>query len=117
MTLIEVMIALAILSFVLVSMAAYLMRFASGVSTDNNRTTAAALAADRLEMIRGTLRYVAVDSFAVVEDSIPNFPGFARTTTVTRDSSSTLDHKRVTVAVTGPKLTTAVRRSLVVAKF
>ncbi|MDQ6828845.1 MAG: hypothetical protein M3081_08265 [Gemmatimonadota bacterium] len=117
MTLIEVMIALAILSFVLVSMAAYLMRFASGVATDNNRTIAASIAADRLETIRGTLRYVAVDSFAVVEDTVANFPGFARTTTVTRDSNSTVDHKRVTVAVTGPKLPAAIRRSIVIARF
>ena len=117
MTLIELMIALAILSFVLVSMAAYFMRFASSVATDNNRTVAAALAAERLEIIRGTLRYAAIDSFAVVEDTVPNYHDYARTTDVVHDSSDTVDHKRITVSVTGPKIVNPVKRTLVISKF
>ncbi len=120
MTLIELMIALTILTFVLVSMAAYFMRFASSVYTDNNRSIASALAADRLEMIRGTLRYNAIDTMAVTESSLPSFPGFARVTEVTHvggDSLSLVDHKIITVSVTGPKIPTAVKRTLVIAKY
>ncbi len=120
MTLIELMIALTILTFVLVSMAAYFMRFASSVYSDNNRSIAAALASDRLESIRGTLRYAAIDSMAVTEDSVPEFPGFSRVTAVTHvggDSLSVVDHKVITVSVSGPKLGVPLKRTLVIAKF
>lgn len=118
MTLIEVLIALVILSTVLVGMAEYLGRFARQVNVTAVSATAADLVTSRLEFIKGITNYARVDSYAVTESTLPGYPGYSRITSVSRVSSSSEDYKLVTVRVSHPILgADTVRKTTVVPRF
>lgn len=120
MTLIEVMIALVILSGALVLLAGFMARFAHSIGETQARTTANQLAAERLEFARQAGLYTNVDTIATTENPVAGYPGFTRQTVVTRvggGTSDTLDYKIVTAIVSASGLTTPVRKTTIIAVY
>ena len=118
MSLVEVLVALVILSTVLIALCEYLGRFAREVNVTAVNATAGDLVTSRLEAIKGITRYDRVDSHAVTETAIPGFPGYRRITSVARVANAREDYKLVTVRVTHPFLgADTVRKTTVVPRF
>ena len=117
MTLIEVMIALVILTGALLGMGKFITSFSHATSDGALSSVASDLVLDRLETIKGTSQYAALDAFAVTETSITGFTGYKRVTLVTRTLDGTQDYKAITVTVSNPGLSTAVKKSTIIAAF
>ena len=120
MTLIEVVFALVILTFATLSIGRYFGEFIAAASTSNFRATAAYLASDRIAEIRSSNSYANIDSYAVTETTSPVPAGFVRTTRVQHvggGATDIMDYKVVTVSVTGPKISTPLKRTTVIAVF
>jgi prepilin-type N-terminal cleavage/methylation domain-containing protein len=121
MTLIEVIVALVLLTGALLSMGAFIARYAKVTGAVSRRSEANELVADRLEEVKGALRYSAIDSlYAKTEPTLPGHPGLTRQTLVTRTGGaapSLYDYKTVTVIVNGPGLTTPSKKTTVISVF
>jgi prepilin-type N-terminal cleavage/methylation domain-containing protein len=121
LTLVEVIVALAILSGVMLGLGMFSVRLSQATSAARLRVTAAQLAADRLEAAKGAVRYTAIESlFVATEASITGYPGYARRTWVTRvggAATDTIDYKIVTVQVTNAQMTGNVRKTTVIAPY
>lgn len=121
MTLIEVIVAIVLLSGALLSMGAFIARYANVSGVMTRRVEANELVADRLEEVKGAIRYSAIDSvFAKTEPSIAGHPGLTRQTIVTRTGGaapSLYDYKTVTVIVNGPGLKTPSKKTTVISVF
>jgi len=120
LSLIEIMIAMVILTVVLLGMGRYMVDFSRTVRKSESRTVAVNLAAQRLSEIRASPNYSGLETnFATTETVIAGFPGYTRSTAITHVGGPrptyTNDYKVATVAVTGPGLTAAVRKTIVVA--
>lgn len=113
-TLIEVLVALGIMSGALIGMAAFVGKAQHTVGSNSIASTASDLAAMRIEAVKGSNNYGALEQMAVTETSIIDGPGFTRTTLVTRTNTALGDYKTVTVLVTHPAMTTATRKTIVV---
>lgn len=117
MTLIEVMIALVILSVVMLSMGQYIAQFAHATATSGETSIASDLAAARLEQIKGSGSYATIESaFEGTETNPSGATGYTRETIVNVTSSSTAAYTTVTVEVTGPR-SEPVRKTTVIASF
>jgi Tfp pilus assembly protein PilV len=120
MTLVEVMIAMTILSGALLALATFTGRMTRATADANLRTTAEQLATERLEAARWSGTYTALDTFARTETSIAGFTGYRRQTWVARTGGATgdsLDFKTVTISVTNPVMATPVRKTTIIAVF
>jgi len=121
MTLIEVIVALVLLSGVLIAMAAFMAKYANVSGTMARRIEANELVADRLEQVKGAVRYSAIDSiYAVTESSIPSHSGLTRQTLVTHTGGtapSLYDYKTVTVIVNGTGLKAPSKKTTVISVF
>jgi prepilin-type N-terminal cleavage/methylation domain-containing protein len=121
MTLIEVIVAMVLLTGALLSMSAFIARYAKVTGAVARRSEANELVADRLEEVKGALKYSAIDSlYAKTEPSIPGHVGLTRQTLVTRTGGaapSLYDYKTVTVIVNGPGLKTPSKKSTVISVF
>jgi Tfp pilus assembly protein PilV len=120
MTIIEVIVAITLLTGALLAMAAFIARYAQVTGNTTTRTEANELVADRLEEVKGAMKYTAIESFAKTESAIPNHPGFARQTIVSHTGGtppSLYDYKTVTVLVTNPSLRTPAKKSTVISVF
>jgi prepilin-type N-terminal cleavage/methylation domain-containing protein len=123
LTLVEVIVALAILGGVLIALGMFAVRLSQSTTSSRIRVQAAQLAADRLEAVKGAPRYTAIESlFVATETSVPGNPGFRRQTWVTRVGGSfadTIDYKIVTVQVSNSQLasTATVRKTTTIAPF
>lgn len=125
-TLIEMAIAMTILSIVLVVIPYAEIRFTRAVSTNRIRNEANALADAWIARCRSEPNYAALDSTSAgkCRGTVTGLGtyNFTRTTTVTGDATlsgvadSLNNYKRVTVVVTGTALTTPVKRTITVAK-
>lgn len=115
-SLIEVVIALTILSSVVMMMAVPAGRFMSTVNKSQRQVQAAAAANAQIALVR---TYPVYDSLRVKFDSTRNntpFTGWTRTTTVARTGAGTTsDITRVTVTITGSGLATPIKRFATVA--
>jgi hypothetical protein len=121
MTLIEVMIALVMLSTVLVGMGVFMARYGHAVGTSSAKATARELVAERLEYVKGATQYPSIEAnFGGLETSVPGHPGFTRRTLVMhvggRDADR-YDHKVITVVVNGPGLDQPVKKTSVISAF
>jgi prepilin-type N-terminal cleavage/methylation domain-containing protein len=117
-TLVEVMVALVILSVVLVGMASMTGSLLRNTTTSDRVAAAIQLAEHRIEQVQLEPSYARLDSlYAGVESNFPEFPGFTRTTTVVRygGSGQPYDYRKVTVTVSGPGLPAPVSRTVTVA--
>jgi prepilin-type N-terminal cleavage/methylation domain-containing protein len=125
-TLIEVAIAVTILSIALLIIPYAGIRFTRAVATNRVRNEANALADAWIARCRSDPNYAALDSTGTgkckgTATGLGTY-GFTRTTTVTGDASlsgmadSLNDYKRITVVVSGGGLATNVSRTVTVAK-
>jgi prepilin-type N-terminal cleavage/methylation domain-containing protein len=121
LTLVEVVVALSILGGVLLGLGMFSVRLSQATSAAKMRITAAQLAADRMEAVKGAPRYSAIESlFVATEAIIPNNAGYSRRTWVTRVGglvTDTIDYKIVTVQVTNSQMSSNVRKTTVIAPF
>ena len=119
MTLIEIIIALTILSVVVLGMGQFAFNFSRAERQSEARTIGVFLADQRLSEIRSSPNYSAIDSiYGVAEPTISGFTGYARSTTIVHTGGPkplTNDYKTVTVTVTAPTLASAVKKTIVVA--
>ncbi len=121
LTLIEVIVALSMLGGVMLGLGMFSVRLSQETSRARMRITASQLADDRIEVVKSAPRYSAIESLYVkTEASIGGYAGFARQTAVTRiggQASDSIDYKIVTVQVTNPQMTGAVKKTTVIAPF
>jgi prepilin-type N-terminal cleavage/methylation domain-containing protein len=115
-TLIEVLIAVTILSVVVLMMAAPASKFLSVTAKSQRRVAASSVADAQIAAVR---MYPNYDSLRIKFDSTRNnvpFPGYTRQTQVIRTGVNTTgDVTRVVVTVTGPGLATPIKRYATIA--
>ena len=121
-TLVEVIVAFAILGTGLVSLASFSATFVRALNDSDLRGRAAEVAADRLETVKAGTDYDGLDTtFAEPTPvAVPNAAPFRRQTLFRRvggGTSDTTDYKVVTVIVTAPALRTPVRRTTAIGDF
>lgn len=117
-TLIEVMIALVLLSVVLLGLASATTQFLRVVTTSDRTSAAIQLASDRIAWAQLYPDYATLDSaLTAVETGFPSLPGITRTTTVAHvgGPGQSTDFKRVTVTVAGRGLLAPLERTVTVA--
>jgi len=121
LSLVEVIVALAILGGVLMALGMFSVRLSQSTSSSRIRIEAAQLAADRLEAVKSAPRYTAIESLYVATEAVVGgHPGFSRQTWVSRvggAASDTIDYKIVTVQVANSQLTGNVRKTTVIAPY
>jgi len=118
MTLIEVLMALVILTGALLGMGRFITNFSHATSDGTLTSTAADLVLDRLEYVKATHPYSALSSFDDDEDEdIPGYPDFKRKTKVQRTNNAQYDYTAITVTVTHPSLSAPVKKSTIIAAF
>ena len=115
-TLVEVLIALAMLSVVLLASAASTTKYLGVITRNRMRIQAAAVADAQIAKVRVSPAY---DSLTVRFDStrsgIP-FPGYTRSTRVIRTGAgSTTDVTKIRVTISGPELSSPVVRYATIA--
>lgn len=125
-TLIEVVLALVILSFVLLMLPVAGLNFTRTVFDSRRRNEANAVADAWIARCRMDPNYDALDSTGTgkCRGTVTNLGtfSFTRTTTVALDATvsgvanNLNDYKRVTVVITGGGLTTPVSRTLTIAR-
>jgi prepilin-type N-terminal cleavage/methylation domain-containing protein len=116
-TLVEVVVAVALLGGVLLSFAAFAQRMARGNSLATQRSTASDLAVERLEAVRSATDYAAIDAYAVSEPTLAGYPNIARQTYVRRTQGTASDHKTVTVVVRLTALRDSIVKTTIIPAF
>jgi prepilin-type N-terminal cleavage/methylation domain-containing protein len=115
-TLIEIIMAVTILSGVVLMMAAPASKFLSTTAKSQRRIAASAAADAQIALVR---MYPNYDSLRVKFDSTRNnvpFPGFTRSTSVVRTAAGgNGDVTRVVVTINGPGLATPIKRTATIA--
>ncbi|HEU0051542.1 MAG TPA: prepilin-type N-terminal cleavage/methylation domain-containing protein [Longimicrobium sp.] len=116
-TLIEAMISMVLLGIVLISFQAVAAdRMIGDLQRNDRRTVALQLAVDRVRAVQLDPVYTALASrYAGTENPVSGFPGYSRTTALTRTQSGRVDYYTVTVTVNHAQLTRPVKRTLVIA--
>ncbi len=117
-TLIEIMIALVILSVVALGLGASSGHFLHVVATSDRTNAAIQLANDRIAWAQLYPSYATLDSALTgVDSAFPTLPGMRRTTQVVHvgGAGQATDFKRVTVLVDGPGLLAPLERTVTVA--
>jgi prepilin-type N-terminal cleavage/methylation domain-containing protein len=122
-TLIEVLLAVIILTIVATTTARFAAEFTRTMSTSSIRVTAAGAATDRLELIRADPRYPRLVSLygsgaGADTTGFPGYPQMRRITRVVRDTSGSSprrDRTTVTVRVLAPGLRDTVALTAVIA--
>ena len=117
MTILEVLMALVILTGALLGMGKFITNFAHSSSTGAIASTAADLVQDRLEYVKTTAPYSALLTYVAIESSIPGHPGFTRETDVVRTNTAQTDYTTVTVTVTQASLTNPVSKTTIIGAF
>lgn len=116
-TLIEVVVAIAILAGVTLAVGAATAKLVHTTGDDRIATQAAAAAEAQLALVQVWPEYATIDSaFAGTTANSPQ-TGWTRVTTVVRTGGTgqTNDYKKVTVSISAPGLTTPVVRSITIA--
>jgi prepilin-type N-terminal cleavage/methylation domain-containing protein len=120
LTLVEVIIAIAILATATLAFGRFMAKFAHDDKTVSVRSTANDLIADRINTIRNATNYGNVGGYAATEASIPNYPGFTRQTYTQRVGGNVgdiEDHQIVTVVVSGGGLVAPVKKTTIIGAF
>jgi type II secretion system protein I len=115
-TLVEVLIALAIMSVVLLALGSMTASYLHVVTVGDRNAAALQLVDSRVDQIQMDPQYATLEATYVgVESGFATLAGFTRTTTITHITAGTLDYKKITVTVAGPTLAQPVSRSVTVA--
>jgi prepilin-type N-terminal cleavage/methylation domain-containing protein len=121
MTLIEVILAIVILSGAMLGLARFGQQFQRNTSSSSTQVIASDLATQRLETIKGVRNYASlVTTYGATAETFvgdPVYGGFTRYTKAVATSTSTDDYVTVTVSIAGNNLTTAIKKSTKIAKF
>ena len=121
LTLVEVVVALAIVGGVMIGLGMFTVNLSRSNSASRLRIAAAQLVSQRLETVKGASRYTAIESlYVATETNIIGSPGYTRQTWVLRTGgqpSDTIDYKTVTVQVTNPQMSGNMRKTTVIAPF
>jgi prepilin-type N-terminal cleavage/methylation domain-containing protein len=118
-TLVEICVALVILAIAVLGIAASAGQLASLSASAESRAVALQAVNDRLSLIQLSQNYGALDSvFTSTESNNPE-PDLTRATDIVRTRTAMpggqfLDYTTITVIVSGPRVTPAISRSLVV---
>lgn len=122
LTLVEVLVALIILSTSLVGMARFLWAFAHTTKSMSTEQRALDLISNRLDSITRQPDYTGIDSMGsaagVVQTIAIDSTTYTRTTYVTHTGGSptdTVDFKTITVQAMQPSLTQAIEKTTIVA--
>lgn len=117
-TLIEIMIALVILTVVVLGLATATAQVVHVVTLSDRNAAAIQLADGRIEEVQMSPDYNSLDTlFAGTESSFPGLAGYVRETKIVRVGGlgQTQDYKKITVTVTGPGVSDPVSRTITVA--
>ncbi|HXI20310.1 MAG TPA: type II secretion system protein [Gemmatimonadales bacterium] len=121
-SLIEVMIALVILTVVALSLGRFVGNFSHAVATSTVRTTAVAVAQERIDSIRAAASPAVYPSLMPLfnDEFVTGFPGYPsmrRMTAVVRHTGTnpTRDYTVITVTVAEPTMGPAIALTTVVA--
>jgi prepilin-type N-terminal cleavage/methylation domain-containing protein len=115
-SLIEVMVALVILSIVLLGLGRFVASFLHTVGTTTTKTAATEAAAGYMATIQADPGYPLPASYAGTVTGFPNYPNLKRVTTFNRINSANRDYTIVSVRVTEPTLRDTVNITAVVAR-
>jgi prepilin-type N-terminal cleavage/methylation domain-containing protein len=116
-TLIEIMMALVVLTIAILGLATSTSSFMHVVTVGQARSTAIQLAQQRVEQIQMDPNYFGLDTtYAKTETGLPGSPGYTRITAIVHTGSptDTVDYKTITVSVIDPAADT-IRRTIIVA--
>ena len=123
-TLVEVIVALSVLTIALLGLSLFVARMAHNTTTARLTSTATDLTSDRIEAVTSAKTYATIESlYVATETNIPGPPeykGFTRQTLVQHvggGPSDSVDFKLITVIVTHPLLSSASRKSSAIAAF
>lgn len=118
-TLVEVVVALVILSTAVLGLASSASRLATSSAAAELRALALQAVDDQIARISLDPRYGGLDTlYAGVESGLFAIDGITRTTTVVHTQETTplvLDYKRIFVTVEGPMITEPISRQIVIA--
>jgi type II secretory pathway pseudopilin PulG len=120
MTLVEVIVAMVILTGAVLGMAGYIANFARTANVVREQERAGQLAVQRLEEVKGGMPYDSLGlRYTRTETGLPGFGSLTRTTTLSRigGPAAKVDYTIVTVDVTSPRLDKAVRKTTVISQF
>jgi prepilin-type N-terminal cleavage/methylation domain-containing protein len=121
MTLIEVILAIVILSGAMLGLARFGQQFQHNTSTSSMQVIASDLATQRLETIKGVRNYASLaTTYGSTSETFvgdPVYGGFTRLTKTISTVNSTDDYVTITVTVSGNNLTTPIKKSTKIAKF
>lgn len=117
-TLIEVIMALMILSVAILGMQAMSGQMVRRVTLSNTQLAAIQLAEDRLDLIRLEPNYANLPTYVATESPVTGWPNFVRITrvvrTLTTTTNGTTDYRKITVEVRGPGGIAPVIRSITI---
>ncbi len=123
-TLIEVLIAVVVLTIAVTGLGQFMAKYQHSTSTSTLLSTMTTIAKERLELVRADPRYTQLvtlygaGSSGADTTGFPQYPDLGRTTTVVRDVSGGRDRTTVTVQVfsTTPITKDTVRLTAVMAR-
>jgi prepilin-type N-terminal cleavage/methylation domain-containing protein len=118
-TLIEVMLAVVLLTIVLAGIARYTAQYLHAVSTSTTRIAAAEIARERIGLIDMDPSYTTLSAvWGGTQTGFPGYPNMTRVTTVQRitGTAPARDYTVVTVQVTEPSIGTPIDVTTVVAQ-
>jgi prepilin-type N-terminal cleavage/methylation domain-containing protein len=120
MTLIEVVMAMAILVGVILVLGGFSFKFSRATGQAHLVITANEIAASRMDMVRQQQTYDAVALLAQTDSVVyKDFTTFNMRTDVSRvgNATSTQDYRYVTVTVTHPSMTKVISKTTAIAAF
>jgi Tfp pilus assembly protein PilV len=123
MTLVEVILAIVILSGTMLGLGNFARKFQNANSGSTSKTLASDLAAQRIAEVQAYRPYGSItSSYHSTSESWTTgvYKGFTRATSAVRCSgcpTATNDYITVTVSVTGNDLATAVKKTVIIAAF
>lgn len=116
-TLVEVVMAMAIMSTVMIGMASMTASLLHVISVGDRKASALQLIDSRIDQVQMDPNYGGLDStYAGTESDFVEFPGLTRTTVIVHvgGGGSPVDHKKITVTVQGTGLPQPLSRSVTV---
>ena len=117
-TLIEVMVALTIITSALLGFGAFIGRFMHATSQAEVSSIAMDLAVSQVETIKAWPTYSTLEAtFNGTNASLANCTGCVMTTLITKDSNAVVNYKIVTVKMTVPALNSAYTETPVLVPF
>jgi prepilin-type N-terminal cleavage/methylation domain-containing protein len=120
MTLMEVMIAVTILTTALIGMGNFMGRFSHQTKVAALQQRAIDLATDRIDSVKRAPTFGSIDSMAVTESIHMDSANYSRQTLVQHvggGATDTLDYRTVTVQVTAPSVATPIRKTTIIGAF